>query len=114
MKVFRTRSKKRNFWAKPSAKKKRSIWVTKKKSPKRSIWVPKTQKKEKRSIWATKQPGKAQYRTVYKVYQLQGNRAKCVKTFRDPEEAESWVDDKRVQFPYNAYKVSHVDKKKGW
>jgi hypothetical protein len=98
--------KKRHIW-KPRAK--RSIWVSK--NPKRT--------KPKRSIWATRQPKKAgipisQYNTRYQVYLLSGNKARRVKVFRDEREAQSWVEDARVKTPYNNYKISPLDKKRGF
>ena len=125
VKIFRAQphrkpKKRKSIWvAKKSrkAKPKHSIWVQskpKQQKPKRSIWVSKNPQ-PKKSIWINKQPGTASsYRTVYIVYQLQGTRARKIKAFRDQQEAQSWVQDKQVQFPYNAYKISHIDKKRGW
>jgi hypothetical protein len=139
MKILRARPKKTRkkavqFWATkkrvtPKTKPKQaSIWNVhhkppKEKKPKGSVWVarnPQKAKGPKRSIWVAKNTDLQQkkgaspsYRSTYVIYQLQGNRAKRVKTSNDQREAESWVEDKRVQFPYNAYRISTIQRKRG-
>lgn len=111
----KTPRKKQKISAFRTTKPKRSIWVSKPKS-KKSIWVSKqTGKPAKRTIWiSNNKSGKAEYRTSYAVYLLQGNRGRRVKVARDQREAESWVENKRLQYPYNAYKITPIEKRKGW